>query len=260
MFAIERLKIIKNYLTKENKAEVSTLSKVLGVSEVTIRRDLEKLEKEGFLSRTHGGAILKQEVVYDSITTIDQENLEECVEIANVAIHMIKDHDVIMLINGPINMQIARKLSSKNNITVLTNDILIALELSSYLSIKVVLLGGDVDYNSRAVFGTLTSLNIESFYVNKVFIEVDGVDITTGITVSSIEKASLIQQSIKKSKKNIVVCLGDAFNESAFYKATDINIADKIVTSTSIDDDYKRYIFNQNIPLFTSINTFEGSV
>lgn len=260
MFAIERLKIIKNYLIKENKAEVATLSKILDVSEVTIRRDLEKLEKEGFLSRIHGGAVLKQAVLESPIDLPDNQNLEECIEIASIAIHMIKDHDVIMLINGPINMQIAKKLSSKNNITVLTNDILIALELSSYQSIKLVLLGGDVDYNNRAVFGTLTSLNIENFHVNKVFLEVDGVDMDTQITVSSVEKASLIQQSIKQSKENIVLCLGDAFNKPAFYKAINIDIADKIVTSRSIDDDYKRYIFNQDIPLFTSISTFEGSV
>jgi len=260
MFAIERLKIIKNYLIKESKVEVATLSKVLSVSEVTIRRDLEKLEKEGFLSRIHGGAVLNQEVISSPIIAIDDHNLEECEEIANVAIHMIKDSDVIMLTNGPINVQIAKKLSSKNNITVLTNDILIALELSSYVSIKVVLLGGDVDYSSKAVFGTLTSLNIEKFFVNKTFIEVDGIDMNTQITVSSIEKASLIQEAIEKSKEKIVVCLGDAFNRTAFYKVGNVNLADKIITNVSMNDEYKRYIFNQNIPLFTSMSTFEGSV
>ena len=260
MFAIERLKIIKNYLIKENQVEVATLSKVLGVSEVTIRRDLEKLEKEGFLSRIHGGAILNQQIAINPITAIEDPNIERHKEIASIAIHMIKDNDVIMLANGPINMQIAKKLSSKNNITVLTNDILIALELSSYLSVKVVLLGGDVDYSNKAVFGTLTSLNIEKFFVNKVFLEVDGIDINTQITVSSIEKATLIQEVIRKSKEKVVVCLADAFNQTAFYKVGNINIADKIITNDEVSDDYKRYIFNQDIPLFTSISTFEGSV
>ena len=260
MFAIERLKIIKNYLIKENQVEVATLSKVLDVSEVTIRRDLEKLEKEGFLSRIHGGAILNQEATIDPITPIEDHNLEKYKEISNIAIHMIKDNDVIMLANGPINMQIAKKLPTKNNITVLTNDILIALELSSYLSVKVVLLGGDVDYTNKAVFGTLTSLNIEKFFVNKVFLEVDGIDINTQITVSSIEKATLIQEVIRKSKEKVVVCLADAFNRTAFYKVGNINIADKIITNAEVADDYKRYIFNQDIPLFTSISTFEGSV
>ena len=260
MFAIERLKIIKNYLIKENQVEVATLSKVLDVSEVTIRRDLEKLEKEGFLSRIHGGAILNKEVVIDPTIPTEYHNLEKCQSIASIAIHMIKDNDVIMLANGPINMQIAKKLSSKNNITVLTNDILIALELSSYLAVKVVLLGGDVDYTSKAVFGSLTSLNIEKFFVNKVFLEVDGIDINTQITVSSIEKATLIQEVIRKSKEKVVVCLEDAFNKTAFFKVGNINIADKIITNPGVADDYKRYIFNQDIPLFTSISTFEGSV
>lgn len=260
MFAIERLKIIKNYLIKENQVEVATLSKVLNVSEVTIRRDLEKLEQEGFLSRIHGGAILNRETVAAPIVPVEDKNLEACKEIANIAIHMIKDNDVIMLTNGPINIQIAKKLSTKKNITVLTNDILIALELSSYLSVKVVLLGGDVDYSSNAVFGTLTSLNIEKFFVNKVFIEVDGISSETHITVSSIEKASLIQESILRSKEKIVVCLADAFDRTAFYKVGNVKLADKIVTNSTMNDSYKSYIFNQDIPLFTSMNTFEGSV
>ncbi|HHX61190.1 MAG TPA: DeoR/GlpR transcriptional regulator [Epulopiscium sp.] len=260
MFAIERYKIIKNYLTKESKVEVATLSKVLGVSEVTIRRDLEKLENDGFLSRIHGGAILNQEANSIPILPAEDKNFKKYEEIANIAIHMIQDNDVIMLINGPINMQIAKKLSTKNNITVLTNDLLIALELSSYLSVKIVLLGGDVDYSSKAVFGKLTSLNIEKFFVNKVFLEVDGIDINTQITVSSIDKASLMQESIRKSREKIIVCLADAFNQTAFYSVDKITIADKIITNPSINNDYKRYLFNQDIPLFTSMGTFEGSV
>lgn len=260
MFAIERLKIIKNYLIKENQVEVAALSKILNVSEVTIRRDLEKLEKEGFLSRIHGGAVLNKEIVTTPITAIEDQNIEECMEIANIAIHMIKDNDVIMLTNGPINLQIAKQLSCKSNVTVLTNDILIALELSSFLSIKVVLLGGDVDYSNKAVFGTLTSLNIEKFFVNKIFVEVDGVSTETQITVSSIEKASLIQQATIKANEKIIVCLAEAFGRTSFYKVDDLNIADKIVSSSSMDDNYKSYIFNQDIPLFTSMNTFEGRV
>ena len=118
MFAIERMRIIKNYIQNNHQAEVSTLSNMLGVSEVTIRRDLEKLEEEGFLTRTHGGAVLNKNEEAP-VAFEDGYNPVDYNEIADIAVHMIKDGDIIMLTNGLINLHIAKKLAVKNNITVL---------------------------------------------------------------------------------------------------------------------------------------------
>jgi DeoR/GlpR family transcriptional regulator of sugar metabolism len=102
MFAIERIRIIKNYLIENKQVEVNQLSQMLGVSEVTIRRDLEKLESDEFLTRTHGGAVLgsAKELTSDNI---DASLLKDYNEISKIAIRMINDGDVIMLTNGEIN-------------------------------------------------------------------------------------------------------------------------------------------------------------
>ena len=264
MFAIERIRIIKNYLIDKKKVSVNELSKMLDVSEVTIRRDLEKLEEEQFLIRTHGGAVLRKPDKTISSQSLNPnlegkspfEELYE--EIANTAIHIIENGDVIMLTNGIINYHIAKRLNQKKNITVLTNDLMISVEAASSLSNKAVLLGGDIDYESKATFGALTVLNIQKFYVNKLFIEVDGIDIESGLSVSSMDKANLINSILPNSKEKIILCLASNFNKTAFYNVSQLAIADKIVTNSSIDDYYKKFISESSIQLYTSINAFEG--
>jgi DeoR/GlpR family transcriptional regulator of sugar metabolism len=265
MFAIERIRIIKNYLYTKKKASVNELSQMLNVSEVTIRKDLEKLEEEGFLIRTHGGAVLKKQEKpkntfsdYNGIAISDSQFGVLYDEIANIAIHIIENGDVIMLTNGIINYHIAKKLKEKKNITVLTNDLLISIEASSSSSNKAVLLGGDVDFDTKVTYGALTVLNIQKFFVNKLFIEVDGIDAETGISVSNMDKANLINSILPNSREKIVLCLASNFNKTAFYNISNINIADKIVTNPNIDDYYKKLLSNNGIQLYTSINAVEG--
>lgn len=260
MFAIERKRIIKNYIQENLQVEVSNLSLMLGVSEVTIRRDLEKLEEEGYLTRTHGGAVLNQNREYSDLIS-EEGNTSYYHEISEIAVQMIKDGDIIMLTNGTINRFIAKKLSNKNNITVLTNDITIAMELSSEKSIKTVLLGGDVDARYNAVYGTLTIENLKKFFVSKLFIEIDGVTKDLVLTVSSLDMASLIQQASKNAGEKIILFTADAFSRNSFFRVGDAEqIGDKVITNSSINDNYKNIIFNRNIQLFTSIDAFEGHI
>lgn len=264
MFAIERIKIIKNYLIENKQLEVNILSKMLNVSEVTIRRDLEKLEKEGFITRTHGGAVLNNgDTIYTEslLTDMTDEESTDYSDIADIAIEMINDDDVIMLSNGAINLLIAKKLSNKKNLTVVTNDILIAAELTNHQTIKVIVLGGVIDSSTKSVFGTLTIDNLNLFFVNKLFIEVNGVSSNLDVTVSSMNMASLIQASIKNSNERIVLCSSEAFKKNSFYKVGKLTeITEKVITSPNLDDNYKTELFNNNIQLFTSVNAFEDHI
>lgn len=257
MFALERIKIIKRFLVENSQVEVSKLSETLGVSEVTIRRDLEKLEKEGFLTRTHGGAIRNLEAAVLCREEEPEEN-EKCREISEIASNMVHDNDVIMFTNGPINRAIASRLGDRQNLTVLTNDVELALELSEFSNMKVSLLGGDLDSSSKAVYGKLAESNLSKFFVNKVFIEVDGVNRSMGYSVSSTEKASLIQQAISNSNSAIFVFTTDVVDKTAFFHVGEISIADRIVTNNNISDEYKHFIFENEVQLFTSINMYEG--
>jgi DeoR family transcriptional regulator, fructose operon transcriptional repressor len=259
MFAVERTRIIKNFLMENRQVEVHALSSMLDVSEVTIRRDLEKLERDGVLTRTHGGAVLKEK---------DDEALSEAVhdvsldsrEIAAVVVNMIEDGDVIMLTDGDICECIARRIAEKSSITVLTNYIPVATEIARQHANRVVLLGGDVADDGRSLYGSLSLANLRRFHVNRLFAEVDGIEETLEVSVSSHEKAELIEAAMESADEKVFLCRGDNFDHSAFYRLGNLKLADKVVTNPSISDEYKQQIFLRNIQLHTSINVFEGRV
>lgn len=258
MFAAERKKIIKRYLIENQKVSVAKLSDLLEVSEVTIRRDLELLEKSGFLQRTHGGAILAEEPIASSSISLhkDPEILEQQEEIASTAINLVSDYDILMLTDGQTNLQIAKKLTSKTGLTVLTNDILIALEFSSSPTNKLIMLGGDL-YNN-AVYGQLSQNNLNNFSLKHVFIDVDGISLNNGISVNGISKASLIQQACNNASIITAVCLPDDFGKDSLYRVGPITYPNRIITSSSLLDEYKKELFEKNIQLYTSIDLYEG--
>jgi DeoR family transcriptional regulator, fructose operon transcriptional repressor len=263
MFAPERLRIIKGILLDKNHINVSDLSTMLNVSEVTIRRDLEKLEQESFLTRTHGGAIINE-----SKSTTEESFLEleedpyytQRTEISEIAAQMIDDNDVILLSPGLTNRCIAKKLTHKKNVTVLTNDLNIASELASNLNIKVIIPGGDLDATSMVLSGKLTEENIRNFFVSKAFIEVEGVNIQRGYTVQSIEKASVIKEMLTITREKIIICPFNCFDNIAFSQIAPLIAANKLITNPSIPDTYKNFFFENNIQLFTAFNSYEGGM
>jgi DeoR family transcriptional regulator, fructose operon transcriptional repressor len=261
MFAVERINILKSYLRERGKLDVHSMSELLNVSEVTVRRDLEKLEAEGFLTRMHGGAIIKDDEGSPRAPELSAESAkeeEDREEIARVAFLMVKDGDVIMLTNGPIARRIARKLSERGNVTVLTNDIDVALEVSSQAGNRTVLLGGSPDPECRALFGGLAQSNVQKFFVNKLFFEADGVSEQLQLTVSSQEKAALIKETLACAEDKIILCEAARFSRNAFYRLGPLSIANKVITNTSLAESYKARIFAEDIQLFTSVNAFEG--
>ncbi len=256
MFAIERIRIIKNHLRKDSKVSVAKLSELLNVTEVTIRRDLEKLESEGFLQRIHGGAVIKEELDEELLPEeYGDPYATERQEIADTAYHLVSDNDMIMITEGITNVYIARKLASKNNLTVLTNDLRIAMEFVNSPGNNVILLGGDL--SEYAVYGQLAINNMQYFSFKHLFMEVDAIDKQTGMMVSSINKASLIQKALQSAEITSVICLAKYFGEKSFYKIGNVDIADKIITNSTLEDSYKDYLFKLNIPLYTSVDIYE---
>lgn len=265
MFAPERIRIIKGILIDKKHINVSDLSSMLNVSEVTIRRDLEKLEHENFLTRTHGGAIINEytsspESSYLDLEEDDDPNYTLRVVISEIAAHMVEENDVIILSPGPTNLILAKKLSTKKNITVLTNDLNIASELSVNVGIKVIIPGGDLNASSMTLTGRLTEQNLKDFFVSKAFIEVEGVSTQRGYTVQSIEHASIVKEMINITKEPIFLCTSHSFDNIAFSQIGPLTIANKVITNPNIPDNYKKYFFENNIKLFTAYNCYEGDI
>lgn len=256
MFVSERLQIIKRTINDKKQINVSDLSTILHVSEVTIRRDLQKLENINFLSRTHGGAIINEHsypIKKDSLDVDIDIYYSERIEISQIAAQMIEDNDVILLSPGFINKYIAREILNRKNLIVLTNDLKIVSELSKNAGIKIIIPGGDLDVTSMTVIGKLSENNLKSFFVSKAFIEVDGVSMERGYTVQGIEKASMIKEMLEISKEKIIVCPDMCFDNIAFSHIGQLKIVNKIITNSPITDLYKDFFLENNIQLLQGL-------
>ncbi|MFC4600725.1 DeoR/GlpR family DNA-binding transcription regulator [Cohnella hongkongensis] len=262
MFAVKRIDKIKDFLRQYKQIDISSLSSILSVSEATVRRDLDKLEMEGFIKRTHGGAILVEDPEDDfSLQELVQvvPNLEEKEAIGFIASNMVNNNDVIIIGAGSTCYQMAKQLKNKKNLTIVTNNVLIGIEYSANREIKVILTGGETyqNNNSISLVGDFSNKMLEGIYVSQAFIGVDGVDFDSGFTVNSSE-LGLVWNSISKVSGNLIV-LADytKFGKKGFVKCGSLDEADKIVTNDKVPDEYKQYFFEKGIPLFTKYNLEE---
>ncbi len=264
MFAVERIKKIKEIVYERKKVDVITLSNELSVSDVTIRRDLEKLENESFLTRSHGGAILNEYLnVIDSqlILPLDTTNAHEKQTIGKLCSHMVNDNDTIILGPGTTSRYIAKNLDNKKNIKVVTTDILVAAELiklSATSDIKVVLTGGDVEASNYQLVGRIAEKAFDNFYVNIAFVEVDGVSFDRGYSVSSVEKGFIIKAIASVSKDVVAVCDYTKFNDISFSPLGPVNMFKKVVSNEQTPTEFKEYYFENNIQLVTTFDIYEN--
>lgn len=225
MFAEERYKRIVEVINEGGKATVSELSKILDVSPVTVRRDLEKLEENKLLVRTHGGAIsLGSDVVGTSVEKSFSEKEEalaaEKERIAEEASSWVQEDDAVLLTPGTTNMLLAKKLVHKRHLTVVTNAVNIAGYLSTHSDHDVILLGGKMRRKSLASVGAMTELNLAHVRVDKLFLGVDGVDIREGLTTPNMAEASANRSMMRIAREIIVVA-----DHSKFGKVTFSHIA-----------------------------------
>lgn len=254
MFAIERLNKIKEKLFKEKRVDVFELSELFSVTEVTIRRDLDKLEQEGFLIKTYGGAVLNEELVFEpSKPKTEDSNIEEKKMIGKIASQMIENNEAIYLSPGTTCLEIARNIKDKK-VTVVTNDLIIAQELRDSAGIKVIVTGGDLIQSTATLVGSFALQALGGIYINRAFIGIKGANFGSGYTIDSHEEVMVIQGVRKISNEIIIAADYTKFGFTAFAKLGELTIAKKVITNKQVPAEFKKYFFENSIKLYT---TFE---
>jgi DeoR family fructose operon transcriptional repressor len=252
MFAIERLNKIKELLFKEKRVDVIELSERFSVTEVTIRRDLDKLEHMGFLVKIYGGAILKEDRVQKPfIFESEDQTIEEKRMIGKIAAQMIDNGDAIYLSPGTTCLEIAKNIKDKK-VTVVTNDLSIGYGLKDSIGIKSIITGGDLIHSTSTLVGGFALQALGGININKAFIGVKGVHFDAGYTVDSYEEVMVIQSVKKISSEIIIVADYSKFNSTGFAKLGDLTMAKKLITNKQIPSEYKKYFFEQAVKLYTA--------
>jgi DeoR family fructose operon transcriptional repressor len=264
MFAAERHRKIKDLLLEKKQIDVNSLSTNLGVSEVTIRRDLEKLELENFLIRTHGGAILNEEehTFLNTSPLIEKEDqyAEHKTLIGKFAYLMLNDCHSAILGPGSTCKFIAKHIKSKKNLLVITSDIYIALELLSEPSnVKTVITGGEVDKENFLVSGNIAEISLNNIYADIAFVEINGIILNKGYFVDNIAKVSIIQKILTSAKEVVAVCDYSKFSNASLYYLGTMDMFKKVISNELVPEEFKHYYFNNNIKLLCTYDIYEES-
>jgi len=237
-----RMKILKK-LSLHDQVFVNELSKEFEVSEVTIRNDLEQLESKNLLIRARGGAMSTTQVVSQDLQLGEKHklNMNEKARIGKAAAKLINDSDTVIIDSGTTTLEVVKNLAANlNNVTIISNALNIANQLVSSSNINLIIPGGILRKNSLSLIGPLAEKSFKNFYVDKVFLGVDGFDTMHGISTPNIEEASLNQIMIDISREVIVVADSSKFLRKSLAFICKLDRIDAVITDSGISEEDKK--------------------
>jgi DeoR family transcriptional regulator, aga operon transcriptional repressor len=206
-----RAQVILQELLRAGKVSVGPLAKRLKVSTATIRRDLSELEGRGLLRRSHGGAVTIQPLLYEPFRHTsdyqeqERQRIAEKRRIGLVAAEFVGDGDFLAVGAGTTATQVARSISLRKGLTVLTNAINVAMELSHRADLKVIVTGGFLSGDWFALVGPAAIQSVGEIFVDKVFVGVDGIHPEHGLTTNYPDQATIHRAMMRQARRRIVV-------------------------------------------------------
>jgi len=250
LFALERQKIILDKLKSDGAVWVSKLSTELGVTEETIRRDLEKLEQKELLLRTHGGAIPLNENNHEySLERRKTEKTDIKQKLAAEAVKYICPGDTVFLDASTTIFYIAKELKGFKNITVITNSLRILNELDGERDIKVMAVGGYLSHNQSFV-GSIAESEVENrFFVNKMFFSSRGVTAEAGILESNEQECAIKQRVIENATEKFYVCDQSKLGRVGFVKLAPLDKIDAMITDADVPEDFDEKLKENKVKL-----------
>jgi DeoR family transcriptional regulator, fructose operon transcriptional repressor len=238
VFVEERKQAIADYVLTKRKATVAELCMRFDVSSATIRNDLRDLEQNGALIRTHGGAIVQEKARYEPEAKEKEiHHSNEKKLIAALALTKIEDGDTIIVDTGTTTQELAYILNSKHDITVLTNDLVIALYLEDHPSTSVHLLGGVVRKHFHCTVGPNAVDSLKFLTVDKAFIGTNCFSTDKGGTAPDFLQAELKRQMISIATKVYMLVDSSKIGKNSFIQFAPIDKIDCLITDSIGDED-----------------------
>ena len=239
MHKTERDKEILRQLLQDGEVTVEQLAARFETSNATIRRELSYLEKAGLLRRTHGGAIQVEPMLYEpfrrfsSFGAQDEMQAAEKRRIGLAAAEMIKDGEIVALSAGTTTTQVGRSIHDRKHVTIVTNAINIAMELSHRVDLKIMMTGGLLNKNCFALTGSLGIASVNEMFYDRAFISVDGIHPEHGLTSDSLELGAINRAIIQQSRKTVVVADHSKFGKVCKTLIAPVANVDLIITDNS---------------------------
>ena len=231
MLALERRNLILEKLQEEKRVVVSELSQLYSVSEETIRRDLDKLEKEGLATKSYGGAVINEDVGIDLPFNVRKnQNVQGKQKMAEIAASMVNDGDHIFLDASTTAVFVAKALKEKERLTVITNSMEILLELADVSGWNIISTDVMLKEGYLAFLGSRTEEVIRSYFVDTVIFSCKALDENWGVMESQEAFGTAKRAMLDSGRKKILVVDNTKFDQTAFSVAGRLRDVDIVVT------------------------------
>ncbi len=248
MLAIERKSEILAILQREKSVLVAQLSQKYQVTEETIRRDLDKLEKEGYVKKTYGGAVLNQNTSVEIPFKVrEKTNKKEKQTIARLVQRVIGEGESIMLDSSSTSLMVARNLKQYKKLTVITNSVEILLELSNCKNIRVLSTGGELRDSALSLGGRQAEQMLLHYNVDKAVLSCKGISMEKGITDSN-EPEAQIKSAMRQCAKTTVWAIDSTkFDRVSFVHLAQLKAGDIVVTDKKLEPKWKKFLSEYKI-------------
>jgi DeoR family transcriptional regulator of aga operon len=246
----ERRQHVLSLIQRDGRVLVSELSESLGISSLTVRKDLDYLDSRGLAQRTHGGALAPQSTTMldPSLKEKEQHQVKEKQRIAAAATKLIKEGQCVLLDSGTTTTAIARAIRKFSHLTVVTNALNIAAELSD-TDFDIILIGGTLRKNSFSLVGPLAEDVLREIHADILFLGVDGFNTQVGVTTPNVLEARANRAMVKASKKVVAACDSTKFSRQSLALIVPPNAIHTVITDTQISDSDTEVLRNIGIEL-----------
>ncbi|AKP52256.1 DeoR/GlpR family DNA-binding transcription regulator [Cyclobacterium amurskyense] len=246
MLPKQRKEKILDLLKEDGSAKVIDLARIFKVTEVTIRQDLEKLEKNGLVIREHGGVHLKNvEDQVRNFSLVHQDNLKEKEIIAEKCLEFIHPGDTIILDSGSTTTEIAKKIINIKGLTVITNALNIALMLGANPNIDIIMTGGEFKAPTLSLTGQKAADFFKGLNVQKLFLATAGISLKSGLTYPSLSDLVVKKAMIDAADITYLVADSSKIGKSAFASLGALSLIDYIITDEGVENKHKE-VFKEN--------------
>jgi DeoR family transcriptional regulator, aga operon transcriptional repressor len=231
----ERRRAILEILNRDGRVLVLDLAQRFETSQVTIRKDLEELHAHGLIHRTHGGALPAREGALEDPTLREKEKLhrKEKLRIAQTAAGMVQEGLVVILDSGTTTTAIAHSLRHFHNLTVVTNAVNIAAELSG-TAVEVILTGGTLRKNSFSLVGPIAEETLHRLNADILFLGVDGFDVQYGLSTPNLLEAKVNRVMVEVAKRTVAVCDSSKFGRRSLSLIVPPSALHQVVTDRGV--------------------------
>ena len=244
----ERERLILERLSEQGSVSVGALAQELGLSEVTIRTDLKELEEKGWLNRTRGGAAA---AMHRDILERRREHLDQKNAIARRAAELVKDGDVVMIEAGTTTALVAKFLTGKRDVHIVTNSTLVFSYARMNPSLQITMTGGEFRRPTESLVGPIALQTIDRLNVRLAFVGTDGFSLERGMTTHLVEGAEIVKAMKAHSQTTVLVADSSKYGKVGFAGVLPLDGVDLIITDKGLDAAARAELAEANIRIET---------